>query len=77
MDPWAEQGPRTHQAICTGFLSAPSVAFYLDSEDEGEQDKKNRHMATVREDLIPENGQQTLGGQSGQVPSFLLNHLIS
>ena len=78
VDPWAEEGPRTHQAICTGFLSAPSVVFYLDSDDEGEQDKKkNRHMATVREDLTLENGQQTLGGQSGQVPSFLLNHLIS
>lgn len=78
-EPWAEQGPRTHQAICTGFLSAPNVAFRLDSEDEGEQDKKktNRHMATVREDLLPENGQQTLAGLSGKLPTFLLNHLVS
>lgn len=62
------------EACCTGFLSAPTVLFYLDSDEDGEQaNRNNRHVATVREDLIPNDD----GQQKVQFPSFLLNHLVS
>lgn len=58
----AGEEPET-QAFCTGFLSAPTLAFSIDSHqedgdeglDEGEgqrmKEKTNQHVATVREDL--------------------------
>jgi len=60
------QPRRAHEAVCTGFLSAPNMVFYLDSDDEGDQDDpkkpKNRHMATIREDLMPEESQRAIDG---------------
>ena len=50
-------------AVCTGFLSAPTLVFGVDSNG-----GKNRHIATVAENAL---------GPKGRAPAFLLSHLVS